>query len=201
MITGFRGLPVSGVFSPEPMPDSEITGLLARASRGESEAIDRLFEAVYARLRLLARRHLQGERTDHTLGATALVHEAFLKLAPTRATSWEDQAHFFRIASQAMRRILVDHARRRRAGKRQRALDVSLPTQTPAPPSSPEEILAINDGLTRLAEVDPRAARLVELRFFGGMSNEESARILEISPVTAKRDWIFARGWLQRTLE
>ena len=182
------------------MPDPEITGLLAAASRGEVEARDQLFEVVYARLRLLARRHLQNERPDHTLGATGLVHEAFLKLANTHATEWESQAHFFRVASQAMRRILVDHARRRTSAKRQRDQDVSLTTSTPAPGAVPEEILAIDDALTRLAQADSRAARLVELRFFGGMSIEEAARVLDISPATAKREWTFARGWLQRAL-
>ncbi len=182
------------------MPDAEVTGLLAAASRGEPHAMDRLFEAVYARLRLVARRHLQSERTDHTLGATALVHEAFLKLVGTHATTWEDQAHFFRVASQAMRRILVDHARRRGAVKRQRDLQVPLTTGAASPSTDPDELLAIDDALTRLAEVDPRAARLVELRFFGGMSIEEAAQVLDISVATAKREWTFARGWLQRAL-
>lgn len=183
------------------MPEDDITALLAAASAGQSREVDLLFATVYQRLKALASRHLRSERPDHTLGPTGLVHEAFLKLVDTRSVSWEGQAHFFAVASQAMRRILVDHARRRRASKRGRARDITLSLSTPiAAKATFDDILAVDDALSRLGEEDPRAARLVELRFFGGMSIEESARVLGISLATAKREWTFARGWLQRAL-
>lgn len=183
------------------MSEPDITALLHAASRGQPQAMEQLFAAVYDRLRALARRHLQAERPDHTLGPTGLVHEAFLKLVDTRSVTWEGQAHFFRVAAQAMRRILVDHARRRRAAKRGRGFEVSLPPDLPAPGASAfDEILAVDDALSRLGTQDERAARLVELRYFGGMSVEECARVLEVSTATAKRDWAFARGWLQQAL-
>lgn len=183
------------------MSEPDITALLRAASDGQPQAMEALFAAVYDRLRALARRHLRDERPDHTLGATGLVHEAFLKLIDTHSVTWQDQAHFFRVAAQAMRRILVDHARRRSAAKRGRAHEVSLPPDLPAPGANGyEEILAVDDALVRLTGEDPRAARLVELRYFGGMSVEECARVMDISTATAKRDWTFARAWLQQAL-
>lgn len=183
------------------MPEPDISELLAAASRGQSRVMEPLFAAVYDRLRALARHHLRDERPDHTLSPTGLVHEAFLKLVDTRSVTWEGQAHFFRVAAQAMRRILVDHARRRSAAKRGRAREVTLTTQLATPDSgSFEDVLAVDDALSRLASEDPRAARLVELRYFGGMSIEDAARVLGVSFATAKRDWAFARGWLQRAL-
>ena len=182
------------------MTETDITGLLVAASRGEPDAMDQLFPAVYERLKVIARKHLRAEHPDHTLGATALVHEAFLRLVDQHSVTWESQAHFYGIASLAMRRILVDHARRRSAGKRRRH-DVALVADAPAPAPDPsEEILAVDEALTALAGEDPRAARLVTLRYFGGLTIEEAARVLEISPATAKRDWAFARAWLQRAL-
>ncbi len=183
------------------MPEPDITGLLAAASRGEPGAMDRVFPVVYGRLKALARRHLRGERGDHTLGATALVHEAFLRLVDQSAVTWESQSHFYGIATLAMRRILVDHARRRAAGKRSRQLQVTLDTDTPASVPDPgEEILAVDEALAALEQRDPRAARLVTLRYFGGLTIEEAAGVLGISPATAKRDWALARAWLQRAL-
>ncbi len=182
------------------MSEPDITALLHAASSGKAQAMEQLFAAVYDRLRALARRHLRDERPDHTLGPTGLVHEAFLKLVDTRAVTWEGQAHFFRVAAQAMRRILVDHARRRTAAKRGRAFEVSLPPELPSGAEAFDEILAVDDALSRLGTEDERAARLVELRYFGGMSVEECARVLDISPATAKRDWAFARGWLHQAL-
>lgn len=184
------------------MPDPDITGLLHAASQGEAEAQDRLYAAVYDRLRELARRHLRDERPDHTLGATALVHEAFLKLVDSTSTPWEGQAHFYGVASQAMRRILVDHARRRTAAKRGRQHQVTLDTNTPDAGSEPgDEIVAVDEALNLLAREDPRSAKLVELRYFGGMTIEQTAKVLGISTATAKRDWRAARAWLHRTLE
>lgn len=183
------------------MPDHDVTGLLAAASRGEPDAMDQLFPVVYDRLKMLARKHLRGERGDHTLSPTALVHEAFLRLVDQDGVSWESQSHFYGIATLAMRRILVDHARRRTAGKRSRHLQVTLDDAAPVAGDDPsEEILAVDEALASLAEHDPRAARLVTLRYFGGLTLEEAARVMEISPATAKRDWNLARAWLQRAL-
>jgi RNA polymerase sigma factor (TIGR02999 family) len=183
------------------MSDSDITGLLTAASRGEPDALDQLFPVVYGKLKLLARKHLRGERGDHTLSATALVHEAFLRLVDQSSVTWESQAHFYGIATLAMRRILVDHARRRSAGKRRRQLQVTLDTDTPvASPDPSDEILAVDEALVALALHDPRAAKLVTLRYFGGLTMEEAARVLEISLATAKRDWTLARAWLHRAL-
>lgn len=157
--------------------------------------------AVYDRLRLLARRQLQNERPDHTMAPTDLVHEAYLKLVDTHSTTWENQSHFFRVAAQAMRRILVDHARRRQAGKRSRQLSVTLDPDLLALVTDPDrEVLAVDDALERLGQEDPRAVRLVELRYFAGLSIEEAARALDVSAATAKRDWRFARSWLHRAL-
>ena len=183
------------------MADSDVTTLLQEVSRGDSAALDRLFPVVYEKLKMLARKHLRDERPDHTLGATALVHEAFLKLVDMRTLTWESQAHFYGVATQAMRRILVDHARRRTAMKRGRQHQVTLDTDAPlSTPDPSEEIVAVDEALKRLAEEDSRSAKLVELRYFGGMTIEEAARLLGISPATAKRDWVMARAWLQRAL-
>lgn len=183
------------------MPEPDITGLLLAASKGEPEALDRVFPVVYEKLKTMARKHLRSERPDHTLGATALVHEAFLRLVDQRSVTWESQSHFYGIATQAMRRILVDHARRRTAGKRGRQHQVTLPTNAPiADVDRSEEIVGVDEALTRLAVEDPRSARLVELRYFGGMTIEEAAKLLGVSSATAKRDWVLARAWLQRAL-
>lgn len=183
------------------MPETDITGLLVAASKGEPDALDRVFPVVYEKLKAMARNHLYRERADHTLGATALVHEAFLKLVDQRSVTWESQSHFYGIATQAMRRILVDHARRRTAAKRGRQHQVTLETNAPLPDADrAEEIVAVDEALHRLAEEDPRAARLVELRYFGGLTIEEAAKILAVSNATAKRDWVLARAWLARAL-
>jgi len=183
------------------MPDSEVTLLLTAASRGEAGALDQLFPVVYEKLKALARKHLRTERPDHTLGATALVHEAFLKLVDQRSVTWEGQSHFYGIATQAMRRILVDHARRRTARKRGRQHQVTLETNAPLAASDPsEEIVAVDEALAGLAKEDPRSAKLVELRYFGGMTIEEAAKVIGVSTATAKRDWTLARAWLHRAL-
>ncbi|NOT09082.1 MAG: sigma-70 family RNA polymerase sigma factor [Gemmatimonadales bacterium] len=183
------------------MPDSDVTELLAAASKGEPDALDRLLPVVYGKLKMLARSHLRGERADHTLGATALVHEAFLRLVDQRSITWESQSHFYGIATRAMRRILVDHARRRGAVKRSRQQQVTLDTGVQLSNSDPsDEIVAVDEALERLAREDPRSAKLVELRYFGGMTIEESAKMLNVSVATAKRDWALARAWLQRAL-
>jgi RNA polymerase sigma-70 factor, ECF subfamily len=183
------------------MTDSDVTGLLVAASRGEPAALDQLFPIVYDKLKTLAQKHLRGERAEHTLGATGLVHEAYLKLIDQHHVNWESQAHFYGVATLAMRRILVDHARRRSAGKRGRQHQITLDTDAAGTaPEASDEILAVDEALHALAKEDPRAAELVNLRYFGGLTIEDAAKVLNISPATAKRDWVLARAWLQRAL-
>ena len=183
------------------MPESDVTGLLVAASRGEPDAMEQLFPAVYGKLKILARKHLRAERADHTLGATALVHEAFLKLVDQRNVSWESQAHFYGVATLAMRRILVYHARRRTAAKRGRQHQVTLDTNAAGNVADPsDEILAIDEALTALAKEDPRAAKLVDLRYFGGLTIPDAAQSLSISPRTADAWWAYARAWLAADL-
>lgn len=163
--------------------------------------MERLLPVVYEELKVLAASYLRRERVDHTLSPTGLVHEAYLKLVDQRSVGWEGRSHFFGIAAQAMRRILVDHARRRIAKKRGRQLQVTLDTAAePAGAPPDEEVAAVDEALARLAALDPRQARLVELRYFAGLSIEEAAEVLGVSPATVKRDWVLARAWLQREL-
>ena len=161
------------------------------------EALNRLFSAVYADLRAAARAHLRSERSDHTLQATALVHEAYLRLLGGAYPAWNDRQHFFRAAAEAMRRILVEHARRRARVKRGgNPIRVSLTDVDSATQHDPAEILALDAAIRRLEEQDPAAADIVRLRFFTGLSVEETARMLEVSERTVKREWAFARAWL-----
>lgn len=189
-----------------PVPDSpaDVTRLLVALAGGDADAMDRLMPLVYEELRVLAASQLRRERGDHTLGATALVHEAFFRLVDQRSVDWQGRAHFFGVAAQAMRRILVDHARRRHAAKRGRQHQVTLDTDALADAANDagatDEVLAVDDALARLATVDPRQAQLVEFRYFAGFSLEETAELLGVSLATAKRDWAFARAWLQREL-
>jgi RNA polymerase sigma factor (TIGR02999 family) len=156
--------------------------------------MERLLPLVYDELRRLAASQLRRERPDHTLGATALVHEAYLRLVDQQRVSWQGRAHFFGLAAQAMRR--------RKAAKRGYQHAVTLDDDTPvgAAEPPPDEILAVDEALERLAALDPRQARLVELRYFAGFTIEEAAELLGVSPATAKRDWAMARAWLQREL-
>jgi RNA polymerase sigma-70 factor, ECF subfamily len=177
----------------------DVTRLLLDLSNGRREATDQLLPLVYAELRELAARLLRHERADHTLQPTALVHEAYLRLVDQRVGTWENRAHFLGIAAQAMRRILVDHARRRSATKR-RGARVTLDDAV-APSTGPSvDLLEIDAALSRLAELDPRQAQVVELRFFGGLSVEETAAVLGVGSATVKRDWTVARAWLHREL-
>jgi RNA polymerase sigma-70 factor, ECF subfamily len=190
----------------ETLPEgSDVTALLRAWKGGDNEALERLIPMVYRELRAIAARQLQGERDGHTLQPTALVHEAFLKLQGLNGIRWQDRTHFFAFSSRVMRRILVDHARGRLAAKRgAEALHVGLTEgwESAVEPSlSPAELIDLDRALDRLAEEDPRLARLVELRFFGGLSVEEAAEALECSPRTVKRDWAFARSWLLNRLE
>ncbi|MCL4864537.1 MAG: sigma-70 family RNA polymerase sigma factor [Gemmatimonadales bacterium] len=177
----------------------DITDLLHELESGSHGAMDRLMSAVYDELRKLASSYLRGERSDHTLQTTGLVHEAYLKLVDQRRTAWKNRHHFFGIAAQAMRRILVDHARRRRSAKRDVGRATTLDEQVVGTRVD-EDILAVDAALDRLALVDARQVRIVELRYFGGLTIEETAEALGVSPPTVKRDWLLARAWLQREL-
>lgn len=177
----------------------EITDLLEALEGGVPDARDRLIEAVYRELRVLASAYLRAERVDHTLQTTGLVHEAYLRLVDQRRTTWENRKHFFGIAAQAMRRILVDHARRRKAAKRDGGPPVTLDEEQ-ASSGADQEVLGVDAAVRRLGELDERQARIVELRYFAGLTIEETAEALDISPATVKREWVSARAWLQREL-
>lgn len=184
------------------MSDNEdITGLLQQAARGNVEGLDRLVPVVYDELKRIAHRQLRSERSDHTLDTVALVHEAYLRLRGLERIEWRDRGHFFSAAASAMRRILVDYALARKAGKRgggRRPVTLEDLPELAVEPS--DQLLALDEALRQLDQVSPRAARIVEWRFFAGMSIEETASVLEISPATVKREWTLARAWLNREL-
>jgi RNA polymerase sigma factor (TIGR02999 family) len=177
------------------MGEGDVTALLDAAGSGDRAALDRLYGHVYDELRRLAESRLRQERSGHTLQPTALVNEAYLRLSPDRS-SWENRRHFFGAAAQAMRRILVDHARQKLADKRAAGVRVTLADLDVAAPEEDLDVLAVSDALDVLAQEDPRLSEVVSLRFFAGMSVEETARALDVSPMTIKRDWAFARAWL-----
>ena len=189
-------------------PPADVTALLLAWNRGDEDARSALMTAVYAELRRMAARRLRCERSGHSLAATALVHETYLKLVNQTRVRWQNRAQFFALASHLMRRVLVDHARTRlaskRGGGRSAVLvdDSSLLARTPpgAQVASGVDILALDQALDRLKEIGPRHSALVELRFFGGLSVEETAAALNISRATVARDWAFARAWLYREL-
>ena len=182
-------------------PD-EVTLMLIKWSDGERDALDRLIPLVYGELRGLASRALRRERRDHTLQPTALVHEAYLRLIDQRNVNWQNRAHFFAIAAQAMRRIVVDHARRHNALKRGGDdLKVELEAAMLLPAKSDVDVVRLDEALSALNELDPQQSRIVELRFFGGLSIEETAEVIGISPATVKRDWSMAKAWLHREME
>jgi len=175
--------------------------LLLSLSQGNRAALNHLMPVVYEELRAIARRRLRHERPEHTLNTTALVHEAYLKLIELDRVQWQSRAHFLAIAAQAMRNILVSHARARKRLKRGGgAPHQPLDDSVGLPADETDRILALEAALEKLAELNPRHARVVELRFFGGMTIEETAVVLEVSPGTAKRDWSLLRRWLGREL-
>ena len=177
----------------------EITELLLKWSNGDKGALDALMPLVYKKLRPLAAHYMAGERRGHSLQASALINEAYLRLVRHKGMHWQNRAHFFAVAAQVMRRILVDHARTRRAGKRGGgAPNVPLEEAMIMPRGS--ELIALDEALTDLAEFDLRKSQVVELRYFGGLSVEETARVLGISPVTVMRDWSTAKAWLLRAM-
>lgn len=175
--------------------EGEITQLLARMAGGDRGAEGQLLPLIYDQLRALAAHFLRSERPNHTLQATALVHEAYLRLVGIGQISWQNRAHFFALAARTMRRVLVDHARNINAGKR-RGVKVSLESAIVYSEEQSGELLALNEALDRLEELDPRMARVVELRFFAGLSEEETAEVLGVSGRTVKRDWKMAKSWL-----
>jgi len=180
----------------------EVSRLLSDSVAGREEAAIQLFPIVYDELRRLAASALRRERADHTLQPTALVHEAFLRLVDVPEDRWHDRAHFVAIAARAMRRVLVDHARGRMALKRGRA-DIHVPIDEVDVASSETggvDLVVLDEALSRLAALDERQARIVELRFFGGLTVEETAALIGSSPRTVKRDWHMARAWLKREL-
>jgi RNA polymerase sigma factor (TIGR02999 family) len=185
-----------------PGKSREITRMLQEWSGGKQEALDALLPLVYAELHRQASRYLRRERRDHTLQTTALIHEAYLKLIDQRDVDWQNRAHFFGIAAQAMRRILVDYAKARHRAKRG-GIGEDLPLEAAALAVSEEksiDLVALDEALTRLAGFDERQARIVELRYFSGLSIEETAEVLRISPATVKSDWNVAKAWLRHEI-
>lgn len=179
----------------------EVTELLWQITKGDEGAASRLIPLVYSELHRLAESYMRRERSDHTLQPTALVHEAYLKLIEQRSVDWKGRAHFFAIAAQLMRRILIDHARarlreKRGAGEKPIQLDEAFVFA----PARSLELIRLDHSLNRLAEIDPRQSRIVELRFFGGLTVEQTAEALGVSPKTVKRDWSVAKAWLHGDL-
>lgn len=179
----------------------EITRLLGQARRGDREALDDLFQAVYGELRRLAHGHRRAWRGNETLGTTALVNEAYLKLTRQREVPWQDRGQFFATASKAMRHILINYAERRRAAKRGGAQEpLPLDEGLVVSDDTAEELLALDQALHRLHELSPRQTQVVECRFFGGLDVKQTAEALAISPTTVKRDWAMASAWLKREI-
>jgi RNA polymerase sigma factor (TIGR02999 family) len=179
----------------------EITGLLLAWGDGDSEALERLTPLVYQELRRLARGYMRGERAGHALQTTALVNEAYLRLIDAGRMRWQNRAHFFAVSAQLMRHILVDFARARRNQKRGgEAAQVSLDEALTIAPERGSELIALDDALTALAKLDERQSKVVELRFFGGLTEPEIAEVLKVSPRTVNSDWSLARSWLLREL-
>jgi RNA polymerase sigma factor (TIGR02999 family) len=178
-----------------------VTQLLIDWSKGDKEALDNLVPLVYEELRRQAARYLRHERAGHTLQTTALIHEAYLRLVDQRNVHWQNRAHFFGIAAQMMRRILVDHARTKKRAKRGGSdIRVSFSEATLKAPDQDLDIVALDEALEHLAEIDEQQSKIVELRFFSGLTVEETAEVLGISPATVKRDWSMAKAWLHREI-
>ena len=182
------------------LSSSDITQLLSKWQEGDEQALNDLVLIVYPQLRHLAHQHIRKERSDHTLQSTALVHEAYLRLEKQGALKFENRSHFLAICSQLMRQILVEYARGRRAAKRDGGIKLALEGIVAAAKSRGTDLIALDDALTQLAKLDTQQARIVELRFFGGLSIEETAVVTGVSTATVKRDWAAARVWLYREL-
>ena len=178
-------------------PPKDVTQLLVDWGKGDKQALDGLMPLVYDELHRIASRYLRRERQGHTLQTTALINEAYLRIVDQNRVNWQNRAHFFGVAAQIMRRILIDHARshlyaKRGGGAQKLTLDEAIAT----PQERDLDLVALDDALTTLAEIDPQQSRIIELRFFGGLTIEETAEALSISPATVKRDWNMARAWL-----
>jgi RNA polymerase sigma-70 factor (ECF subfamily) len=182
---------------PEDRETHDITGLLDRWRRGDVEAANRLMELVYGDLHRIAAREMRRERGEHTLQTTAVLHEAYLRIFRSEPVEWKDRAHFYAVAAQQLRRVLVDHARRATSEKRGGDIvKLSLWESDLGAVGLDGRLLALDEALARLEELDPRAAQVVELRFFGGLTETDAAEVLHISVATLKRDWDFAKTWL-----
>jgi RNA polymerase sigma-70 factor (ECF subfamily) len=180
--------------------DGDVSTLLRAWSEGDQGALDKLAPIVYEELHRLARYYMGRERTGHSLQATALVNEAYLRLVDYKRMRWENRAHFFAVSAQLMRRILVDHARRHNLKRGAGVQHVALEDTAVIGGDQDENLVALDDAMQALARIDSRKAQVVELRFFGGLSVEETAEVLKVSPVTVMRDWSTARAWLYREM-
>lgn len=182
-------------------PD-DLTGLLIEWRQGDRAALDKLTPLVYDEIRRIAHRYMQGEREGHTLQTTALVNEAYLRLADQQKIEWQNRSHFFAVTAQMMRHTLIDHARRRHYAKRGGEAH-QVPLEEGVLMSQPRaaELVALDEALNELARLDPRKSRVVELRYFGGLSLEETATVMEVSPMTVRRDWRAAKAWLFRRMK
>ena len=183
-------------------PDGDVTLLLTQIREGNREAANRLIPLVYNELRRMAGSYMQRERAGHTLQATALVNEVYLRLAGGKPLPWQNRAHFFAIAAHSMREVLLDYARRHHAGKRggKDAQKVEIDAEVLGASPKIENVIAIDEALERLAQIDPRQSRLIELRFFAGLDVEEVAEVMGVAPSTIKREWRSAKAWLHREL-
>jgi RNA polymerase sigma factor (TIGR02999 family) len=175
-------------------PRGDVTELLANWSNGDEQALNLLMPILHKQLRMLAQSYFNNERSGHTLQATALVHEAYLRLIDQKRVNWQNRAHFFAVAARMMRRILVDHARKRHASKRD--VNAKLPLEEDLGVAAD----VLDDALSKLSEVNPRQAKLVELRFFSGLTIDETAHVLGIAPATVKREWVAAKAWLKKAM-
>jgi RNA polymerase sigma factor (TIGR02999 family) len=190
-----------GVMDTPSASQQRVTELLAHWNHGDDAALAELTPLVYEELRRLAHRHMSGERPDHTLQTTALVNEAYLRLADQSNPSWQDRAHFFAVAARAMRQILVNYAKSQRSQKRGGgALKVELDEVAIVSPEESKGIIDLHEALERLATLDSRKGRVVELKYFGGLNHDEIAEVLNVSTVTVRRDWVFAKAWLHNEL-
>jgi RNA polymerase sigma-70 factor, ECF subfamily len=178
----------------------DVTGLLRAWGGGDRRALERLTPIIYEELRRLARRLLRGERPGHSLQATALVNEAYVRLVDYKRMQWQNRAHFFAVSAQLMRRILVEHARRRNLKRGGAVRHLSLEEAAEVGRGRPKDLVALDDAMNALERFDARKAQVVEMRFFGGLSVEETAEVLKVSPVTVMRDWNTAKAWLHREL-
>ncbi len=183
-------------------PNGDVTLLLTELREGNQDAANRLMPLIYTELRRMASFHMQRERAGHTLQATALINEVYMRLAGGERISWQSRAHFFGIAAHAMREVLLDYARRhfaeKRGGKDTHKVEIDMELRSVSPKI--ENVIAIDEALERLARIDPRQSHLIELRFFAGLSVEEAAEVMDVSPTTIKREWRSAKAWLYREL-